>query len=276
MLKELPVLEEKIESGALHLSSIATVQSFLRNEKKNQKIYTSAQKLELLESVSGKSLPEAQRVLTAISPLAIQKESERVLTPEKTEISFVASKDLLDKFERLKNYMSHKNAHWSYAELFEEIADIAIKKLKLIEDEKVRKPQGSFDTKQSLDLIAKDGLIPFNSNKTVIHKAMREQNPSSSIISPRRGNEEVQRETRHVADSKRRHVWSEFEGRCSYVCLLTGRRYESRKFLQLEHCLPWGKGGGHELENLRLLCATHNRLMAVQVYGEKKLAPAGG
>lgn len=258
----------------MHLSSIATVQSFLRNEKRNQKTYSSEQKLELLESVAGKSLPDAQRVLTAISPLSVPMETEKVLTPEKTEISFVANRELLEKFDRLKNRMAHKNAHWSYAEFFDELANMAIKKLKMddgghegIVYKKVIEKEVNANLVREFSVTAQSSIeSPISSDQRVEAKKQ-----TNSIISTRWGNAENKTQSNYIPVANRRTAWKESSGRCTYINPKTGRRCEARKFLQIEHCYPKALGCSNEIGNLRILCATHNRLMALQVFGSRKI-----
>jgi hypothetical protein len=48
---------------------------------------------------------------------------------------------------------------------------------------------------------------------------------------------------------------------CSYVDPKTGRRCGSRYFLQVDHVVPFSKGGKTDPENLRVLCGAHNRLV---------------
>ncbi|MCK4236334.1 MAG: HNH endonuclease, partial [Candidatus Krumholzibacteria bacterium] len=46
-------------------------------------------------------------------------------------------------------------------------------------------------------------------------------------------------------------------------------RCGSRWNLQIDHIVPYSKGGDNSAGNLRLLCAKHNRHEAERVYGEK-------
>ena len=57
----------------------------------------------------------------------------------------------------------------------------------------------------------------------------------------------------------KRAVWERDQGCCSYVDPKTGRRCSSRHLLQIDHIRPWARGGGAELDNLRLLCHAHHR-----------------
>ncbi|MES2965761.1 MAG: hypothetical protein V4760_17905, partial [Bdellovibrionota bacterium] len=51
LLKELPAIESKIESGALTLSHLVRAQSMFRREKKADRKRTSVQKIELLTMI---------------------------------------------------------------------------------------------------------------------------------------------------------------------------------------------------------------------------------
>ena len=46
-----------------------------------------------------------------------------------------------------------------------------------------------------------------------------------------------------------------------------GKRCEQRGWLQLHHDNPFARGGTATLENIRVLCAPHNRLLAERDYG---------
>jgi hypothetical protein len=48
-----------------------------------------------------------------------------------------------------------------------------------------------------------------------------------------------------------------------------GTRCESRNGLQVDRIHSFAAGGTHDLSNLRLLCAAHNRRAAERVFGEE-------
>jgi hypothetical protein len=70
----------------------------------------------------------------------------------------------------------------------------------------------------------------------------------------------------HVSNEVRRAVAFRDRGQCTYVDD-EGRRCASRAFLQLHHELAHALGGLSTLENLRLLCGSHNRLLAERDFG---------
>ena len=64
----------------------------------------------------------------------------------------------------------------------------------------------------------------------------------------------------------RREVWKRDGGRCAW-CAADGRRCGSTWKLELDHVVPAALGGPSTADNLRLCCASHNRLHAEQIFG---------
>ncbi len=73
---------------------------------------------------------------------------------------------------------------------------------------------------------------------------------------------------RYVPVAVRREVWERDGGQCVFTSA-HGHRCEARDGLHFDHVHPVGKGGdGSSAANVRLLCATHNRLEADRAFGE--------
>ena len=66
----------------------------------------------------------------------------------------------------------------------------------------------------------------------------------------------------------RRAVWARDQGRCNWP-LDAGGACGSTHLLELDHIDPWARWGAPTVENLRVVCAAHNRLAAKQVFGER-------
>lgn len=77
---------------------------------------------------------------------------------------------------------------------------------------------------------------------------------------------------RHIADESRDAVFVRDGGRCTFVSQ-DGTRCESAHGLQIDHIQPFSIGGTHDLSNLRLLCAAHNRRAAELILGRKVMQP---
>lgn len=64
----------------------------------------------------------------------------------------------------------------------------------------------------------------------------------------------------HIPIKVQRAVYKSADGSCTYTDKVTGKRCESKYQLQIDQIHPWSLGGSNSLENLRLLCRTHNNL----------------
>jgi hypothetical protein len=78
-----------------------------------------------------------------------------------------------------------------------------------------------------------------------------------------------------IAAAVRRAVWARDGGRCSWP-LDGGGCCGSTRRLELDHLVPWAAGGPTTADNLRVVCAAHNRLAARVVFGERWMGRYGG
>ncbi|MFN0062440.1 MAG: HNH endonuclease [Myxococcaceae bacterium] len=78
---------------------------------------------------------------------------------------------------------------------------------------------------------------------------------------------EARRPKSGIAQAAKRQVQERDEGQCQWP-LLQGGLCGEKRFLQLDHVIPRARGGDGSTDNLRLLCARHNREAAKQAFGE--------
>ncbi|MDX1386184.1 MAG: hypothetical protein R3257_01245, partial [bacterium] len=120
LIKDIPEIEKKIESGKISLSVASQVQGFIQRENKKRRENKSfklnkSEKLELINRLEGTSARKCDEKLAKISPeTALPKEKTRPITEDKTLIQFVADKKLMGKIEKLKCLMSHQNTEGGY------------------------------------------------------------------------------------------------------------------------------------------------------------------
>ncbi len=89
--------------------------------------------------------------------------------------------------------------------------------------------------------------------------------------SPRNGPVRANPFSRHIPAAVRRAVHRRDGSRCRFVDV-QGRRCPERHRLEFHHRHPYGLGGGSDPDNISLLCAAHNRLMAEIDYGTKAIS----
>jgi len=76
----------------------------------------------------------------------------------------------------------------------------------------------------------------------------------------------VPQKSRAVPLNTRRAVLQRDNYQCTY-CAADGKRCSERVGLEIDYVKPYALGGTHQIENLRVLCKTHNGLYAEQVFG---------
>jgi hypothetical protein len=252
LLKSLPELEPQIQSGALSLSVAAQAQSYFREESKRRRI-DAREKKETVEALFGLSSRECERKLAALSPeAALPKERERIVTDELTQIQFLADRALLGKLERLKQLMAHRNFEGSYAKLFEQLADLALKKLA---------PKARVDTSTPNEAVSRERVM-----KEGPAEHLKEGGKGSGvgnskgIAKERRGGMRNAKSSRFIPTAMKRAVSHRDRGACRFKDRKTGKTCGSRHALEFDHVLPLSLGGATTVENLRLLCAAHHRI----------------
>jgi 5-methylcytosine-specific restriction endonuclease McrA len=117
-------------------------------------------------------------------------------------------------------------------------------------------PSGSEKTKESKDSTAKpvrDGEDDTQNNADKRESAAADTERS-----------------RYIPQAVRDEVFSRDGGRCTFVGT-NGRRCTETRNLQIDHILPFGKGGSNDTGNLRLLCPAHNRFAAEKEYSRKHM-----
>ena len=79
----------------------------------------------------------------------------------------------------------------------------------------------------------------------------------------------------YVPRAVRREVFERDGNRCTFVDE-SGRRCESRTWLELDHRVPRARGGPDDASNLAVVCRAHNRLAAEQQFGRQHMDRAAG
>lgn len=238
-MKVIPELEQNIMNGELNLSSISQAQSFFRQEAKMGKVYSLPEKKEVLEKLKNKSSRECVRELISISPQSVPQEKRRELTPEKTELKVVLNKDLVQKLDKIKDLMSHKNPNMTDQELIEIMADALLEKI------------DPFEKAKRLDL--------------------RRQKSASKNDSKHEGEEFVRSlptsevKSRYIPAAMKTEVYLRDHGKCAHL------NCDSTKFLEYDHIEPIALGGETTAKNLRLLCRAHNQRAAIDRFGLQKI-----
>jgi 5-methylcytosine-specific restriction endonuclease McrA len=158
----------------------------------------------------------------------------------KLQVQFVASERFMKKLERARALLSNRNGRLSYETVLE----------------------------AALDEFLKD-RDPEERNKRREERKQKAETPNKSKHSAAKRTVETAA-SRRIPAAVRDAVFTRDKGRCTYVGS-AGNRCDAARHLQIDHIVPYARGGTNTLGNLRLLCERHNKLEAERVLGESKL-----
>jgi 5-methylcytosine-specific restriction endonuclease McrA len=248
-------------------------------------VLTDHNKSSILERVRGKSHREVERVVSEYRPpialrdrvrpvrvpvprpvdvdrVVLERELERiapgirgatpgagsVVTEQKLFVQFLASNDLIEKFEEVRDLLSNRCADGTFAEVLEVVlADFLERHSPSAKRERRKRCQ----TKENRQRDDHRGRASEEKNHS--RRRAGTTNPS-------------RQESRAIPSEIRDEVFARDEGQCTFVAR-DGTRCGSRRSLQIDHIRPFAAGGTHDPTNLRLLCAKHNRLAAEHTLG---------
>jgi hypothetical protein len=138
LLRDVPVVAQKIQEGTLNLSQIGELSRALKEKEKitGNKISKEV-KADLVFSISGKTTQETQKELAVALDIPVQDfEKQKVQQDQSLRIEITLSKGQLDKLQQCKDLAAHLlmqnfNNQASWATLFEILADQYLNKKKM-------------------------------------------------------------------------------------------------------------------------------------------------
>jgi hypothetical protein len=258
-------IELKLESGELSLSNLSMVQNFTRREERltGEKVSVE-EKIELITEVENKSKREAERILAVRNPDAMlsMKDQVKPLSQEITQITFAVKNEFMEKLSRAKEIRGHAFAPHSHAALFEELLEFYLQQKDPVQKAERNRTKNK-NRKKDADSSSENSSIPPQMPGSF--KAPAETPPSPERL-------EVESKVAHsrsrFIEAKVRHaVWHRDGGRCTYIDLKNKRACNSSFGLEIDHIIPFAKGGSSQTVNLRLRCRAHNTLHAIKSYG---------
>ena len=243
----------------------------------------------MIEKLEGLSTREAVKELMSLSSeheTLARPDQISALTPQLSEVRFTADQKLLDQLDELRGLLAHRSADMSLGELIAQVSAVALEKLReqrsggrgrapkgeitsgAETNANTRVPKSSKTARNSeASNVSKNSLqIPQKeSQKDSVESATAEA-PEGPHVSPPLSL------SRHIPARIRRAVFKRDGLACTYQDPISGRSCGSRFALQLDHRIPFAKGGLHSADNLTARCRVHNQWAALQIFGLKKVA----
>ena len=229
---------------------------------------------ELVKQATGKSSRQVEELLASVDPnLASPREQIRARGDGTWTFTVVVDRECRHGLDHLKALLSHVDPAMSYGQLVNRLVQDELRR----RDPRLRGSPGT-DTRPATDGSAAKGEEqpvpngapagngtspePAEAVSTAKCAAADGGTVSSKPNQTGTGNDGHRQPAptgRGISAAIKRAVWERDQGRCSYVDPTTGRRCSSRHLLQIDHIRPWARGGGAQLDNLRLLCHAHHR-----------------
>ncbi|MFT5042622.1 MAG: 5-methylcytosine-specific restriction endonuclease McrA [Hyphomicrobiaceae bacterium] len=166
----------------------------------------------------------------------------RALAPRRFKVEITVDQETHDKLRTLQDLLGHLGAGLDPAAVLSRAIDV------LLEQTLKRK------------VALTDRPRPNVKNPEPSNKLQPAMNSSSA------GSQQAARKPRKIPAAIRREVWLRDGGRCAFVDE-SGERCGAMRSVEFHHKRPFGKGGGHEVENIELRCRAHNQAQADLDFG---------
>ncbi len=266
-LRELPELEEKIETGKLSLSVLAMTESSLKqNAKRENRKVSIDERRTVLAAVEDLSRRKAELALIEMFDLAPMKleSTEQPLNNGGARIVLELTEEEMQSIDELRRLSSQPQ---TAKELILRLvrAESARKKRQRGEAPLLGNRQPSFKDETRLKL-ERAYLTKFTSaggSDSVARERLGESKNELHQKAP---------EKKSLTLATKRLVWVRAEAMCEFRTA-HGRRCFSKHTLEFDHVKPRAHGGSDEPNNLRLLCRSHHRLLTTDIFGRSKMQP---
>jgi 5-methylcytosine-specific restriction endonuclease McrA len=221
LLREVPEMAEKIETGALNLSQLSKVQQAIRAVQKNEnRKMEVAEKRELLSKIENTSQQKTELILAQELNLPVEAiEKTKQHRAESVTLTVTLSKEQMKLLKKVGDLISHAVPEKKWAMVLTYLA------------------QKEMDRRTKVPPKLKQQAMTENTTSVAEVKTMKKR---PNIPAP------LRKSLLHP------NAKCEFKNSEGKLC-------QSTRFLQIDHIKSVSRGGGNELENLQVLCGVHNR-----------------
>ncbi len=224
---DVPDVILKIESGELNLSQMTLVQKAIRQvQSKSGAKVNSAVKEKLVCDIATKSFSESEVIVAQTFNLELKESTTtRHQRDESVRLEVTLSKAQWEKMLKMRELLSHSLPDGSWDQVLEYVSDRVIR-----QKDKSRMPAKTQQKSSS---------------------PQTGQSKKSRPIKSRYGR-------KPIPIAIQRQIFQQSRC-CQFENKSTGQKCGSRWQLSIDHIKPIWAGGGNEPDNLRVLCANHNR-----------------
>ena len=238
VMRDIPEVKEKIQTGELSLSTVTQASTFIRqSEKQSQEKFTIEEKRDVLKAIEGQSIQKTEKILLSLNPdlKPLTEEKQRAQADGSVQVTTTLDAELMGQLEEIQVLLGKKM----------QIKDL----LKFLAQEKLK----SLRQKSQRPAPPTAAVKPITvSNQETVPEPVRTR-PAISV---------------HI----KRTLLNQSGYRCCFVDPVSNRRCEEKHHLQIDHIMPKAFGGSDDVTNLEVLCGSHNKLRALQKLGVETMA----
>ena len=239
LLRDVPELAEKIESGAINLSQLSKVQQAVRAVQKiEDRKVDIAEKKELLSRIEYTTQQQTEVILCqALSLPVLVEDKQRMHRDESVTLTITFSREQMDLLSQVQDLIAHAVPDKKWSEVMTYLAQKEIQRRTSVRPNKVavEKEVLKFsENSKNLDAAA-TSLNKVESDPNIKAQSLK------SLLSVR---------TKKIVLNKNRC--------CQYKDPVSGKICGSTRFLQVDHRHSVWAGGTNDIQNLQSLCAEHN------------------
>lgn len=177
-------------------------------------------------------------------PKALPTRTTEPLSPQRYRLQLTVSEETQQKLERAQQLLGHRVPDGDLAQVLDLALDALLAK----------------EMKQKYGVTERP-------RENVSHSAKGESATSEAATrKPESKPKPGDKRSRHIPNAVRREVLARDGMQCSFVSA-TGERCAEKAGLELHHLGPFGRGGGHDADNVSIRCRAHNLYAAEQDYG---------
>jgi 5-methylcytosine-specific restriction endonuclease McrA len=250
------------------------------------KILTPANSKDIIQMIAGKSTRFVEEYVAGFLPIREIRETIKPISKSGAALSaelYALTSEAIEKqqlfrrqgAEDIKRELGIDASPQEDKKSFSSVPEVSFEvRLKASSDtvRKLRRLQALRGTKESigdlLGVLLDEYLERHSPEARKERREKRRALRAEKLLNKQKKRNEAGGRSRHIATHVRDEIYERDGGRCSFTNG-RGERCTCREHLQIDHIIPFAKGGTNAPNNLRLLCPAHNSLAADREFGRE-------